>query len=37
MKRLGFENKVGTMEKLDRIDWEIIALLNEDGRMNFSR
>jgi Lrp/AsnC family transcriptional regulator for asnA, asnC and gidA len=21
------------MEKLDRIDWEIIALLNEDGRM----
>jgi len=33
MKHLGFENKVRTMEKLDRIDWEIIALLNEDGRM----
>ncbi|MES0362155.1 MAG: AsnC family transcriptional regulator, partial [Anaerolineales bacterium] len=21
------------MDKLDRTDWEIIALLNEDGRM----
>ena len=25
--------KVGTMEKPDRTDWEIITLLNEDGRM----
>jgi Lrp/AsnC family transcriptional regulator for asnA, asnC and gidA len=33
LRSIRFENEVGLMAKLDRIDWEIIALLNEDGRM----
>ncbi len=33
MHSLYFEKEVEPMTKIDRTDWEIITLLNEDGRM----